>query len=91
VAAVNLHHTLARATGQTALYIAERGQIPELMAANNIERHVLITDADAPNSPFDEVVADPDRAVAARYGTAESGSLFVIRPDGYIASRSDQR
>jgi hypothetical protein len=43
-----------------------------------------------PNSAFDEVIADPDRAVAARYGTGDSGGLFVIRPDGYIASRSDQ-
>jgi hypothetical protein len=36
------------------------------------------------------VVADPGRAVAARYRTGESGGQFVIRPDGYIASRTDQ-
>ena len=91
VAAVNLHHTLARATGQTALYIAGRGQVPEPIAASNIQRHVLVTDAEAPKSAFNEVIPDPDRAVAARYGTGENGGLFVIRPDGYIASRSDQR
>jgi 2-polyprenyl-6-methoxyphenol hydroxylase-like FAD-dependent oxidoreductase len=87
VAAVNLHHTLARATGNTALYIAERGQIPEPIAAGNIQRHALVTDAEAPTSAFDEVISDPDRAVAARYGTGENGGRFVIRPDGYIASR----
>jgi 2-polyprenyl-6-methoxyphenol hydroxylase-like FAD-dependent oxidoreductase len=91
VAAVNLHHTLARATGQTALYIAGRGQVPEPIAASNIQRHVLVTGAGAPRPAFNEVIPDPDRAVAARYGTGENGGLFVIRPDGYIASRSDQR
>src|SRR5580704_1086336 len=91
VAAVNLLHILARATGQTALYIAGREQIPEPVAASNIQRHVLVTDADAPNSAFNEVIPDPDRAVAARYGTGENGGLFMIRPDGYLASRSDQR
>jgi 2-polyprenyl-6-methoxyphenol hydroxylase-like FAD-dependent oxidoreductase len=90
-AAVNLHHTLARATGDTALYIAERGQIPEPSAAGNIQRHVLVTDAEAPETAFTEVIPDPDRAVAKRYGTGDKGGLFVIRPDGYIASRSDQR
>jgi FAD binding domain len=91
VAAVKLYHALARATGQTALYIAERGQIPQPIAAGNIQRHVLVTDAEAPESAFNEVIPDPDRAVAARYSTGENGGLFVIRPDGYIASRSDQR
>jgi FAD binding domain len=91
VAAINLHHALARGTGHTKLYIAERGQIPKPIAANNVQRHVLVTDADAPNAAFDAVIVDPDRAVATRYGTGENGGLFVIRPDGYIASRSDQR
>jgi hypothetical protein len=91
VAVVNLHRTLARATGQTALYIAGRGQVPELIAASDIQRHVLVTDAKAPKSAFDELIPDPDRAVAERYGTGENGGLFVIRPDGYIASRSDLR
>jgi 2-polyprenyl-6-methoxyphenol hydroxylase-like FAD-dependent oxidoreductase len=91
VAAVNLHHILARATGQTALYIAGRKQLPEPFAAGNIQRHVLVTDAEMPDPAFSEVIPDPGRAVAARYGTGENGGLFVIRPDGYIASRSDQR
>jgi hypothetical protein len=91
VAAVNLYSTLARATGQTALYVAGRGQVPEPIATSNIQRHVLVTDAEAPKSAFTEVIPDPNRAVAARYDTGENGGLFVIRPDGYIASRSDQR
>jgi 2-polyprenyl-6-methoxyphenol hydroxylase-like FAD-dependent oxidoreductase len=91
VAAVNLHHTLARASGPTALYIAKRGHIPQPVAADNIERHVLITEAEAPETAFNEVIPDPDRAVARRYGTGDKGGLFVIRPDGYIASRSNQR
>jgi hypothetical protein len=90
VAAVNLHHALASASGQTALYIAERGQLPEPVAASDIQRHVLVTDGDTPALAFDEVIRDPDRAVAARYGTAENCGVFVIRPDGYIASHSDQ-
>ena len=89
VAAVSLHHALARTTGHTTLYIAAPGQIPEPIAANHIERHVLVTDADTLTSAFDEVIADPDRAVAARYSTGQNGGLVVIRPDGYIASRSD--
>ena len=52
---------------------------------------MLVTDTKAPKSAFDEVIPDPDGAVAARYGTGENGGLFVIRPDGYIAWRSDQR
>jgi hypothetical protein len=91
VAAVSLHNMLARATGPTALYIAGRGQVPEPIAARGIQRHVLVADAEAPTSAFDGVISDPDRAVAARYGTGKNGGLFVIRPDGYIASRSDQR
>jgi hypothetical protein len=42
--------TRSRATGQTALYIAGRGQIPEPIAASNIQRHVLVADAEAPKS-----------------------------------------
>jgi hypothetical protein len=90
VGAVDLHRTLARATGQTALSIAARGQIPEPIADSSIQRHVLVTDTPAPTSAFDDVITDPDRAVAARYGTDQHGGLFVIRPDGYIASRSFQ-
>lgn len=91
VAAVKLHSMLARATGQTALYVAGRGQAPGPIAASGIQRHVLVAGAEAPKSAFNEVISDPDRAVAARYGTGENGGLFVIRPDGYIASRSDER
>jgi hypothetical protein len=66
VAAVNLHHTLASASG------------------------VLVTDAEAPESAFDQLIRDPDRTAAAGYATGENGGVFVIRQDGYIASRSDQ-
>jgi hypothetical protein len=91
VPAVNLHHTLARASGQTALYIAKRGDTPQPITAGDIQQHVLVTDAEAPTSGFNKVIPDPDRSVASRYGTGDKGGLFVIRPDGYIASRSKQR
>jgi hypothetical protein len=91
VPAVNLHHALACASGQTALYIAKRGETPQPISAGDIQRHVLVTDAEAPKSQFNKVILDPDRAVASRYGTGDQGGLFVIRPDGYIASRSKQR
>jgi hypothetical protein len=90
VRAVDLHRRLARATGQTALSIAAPGRTPEPIADSAIQRHVLVTETAAPASAFDEVIADPERAVAARYGTRQHGGLFVIRPDGYIASRTSQ-
>jgi 2-polyprenyl-6-methoxyphenol hydroxylase-like FAD-dependent oxidoreductase len=88
VAAVNLHHTLARATGHTALYIAAPGQTPRPMSDNSIERHVLVADAPSASPEFNDTLADPDRTVAARYGTGRHGGIFVIRPDGYIARRA---
>ncbi len=89
VAAVNLYETLAQATSYTALYVAARGELVQPAAGENIERHVLVSDASTPGGAFDDVIVDPGRAVAARYGTGESGGRFVIRPDGYIARRSD--
>ncbi len=91
VAAVHLHHTLAQSSGATALYIAEHGRIPQPIAAGDIERHVLVAEAAPSTAAFDEVVADPDGAVAARYGTDHRDVVFVIRPDGYIASRAAGR
>jgi hypothetical protein len=52
---------------------------------------VLVADAEATMPAFSDVIPDRDRAAAASYGTGENGGLFVIRPDGYIASRSDRR
>ena len=70
---------------------AEHGRIPQPIAAGDIERHVLVAEAAPSTAAFDEVVADPDGAVAARYGTDHRDVVFVIRPDGYIASRAAGR
>lgn len=89
VAAVDLHHALARAAGHTALYISGTAQPPEPIKGDGVQRHVLVADAETGGAAFDQVIADPDRAVAARYGTGRHGSRFVIRPDGYITSRTE--
>jgi 2-polyprenyl-6-methoxyphenol hydroxylase-like FAD-dependent oxidoreductase len=92
VAAVGLHRRLIGATGHTALHIAAPGQVPQPVPSDEVRRQVLVTDAAVPDaSGFDEIVSDPDRAVAARYGTGAHEGRFVIRPDGYVASRSGPR
>ena len=84
-----LHTVLAAGTGHTALYVAGSDGPSQRLALDDDVRHVLVGDdvaaaAEAQPRTYDAVVADPERAVAERYGLGGHGGLVLVRPDGYI-------
>jgi 2-polyprenyl-6-methoxyphenol hydroxylase-like FAD-dependent oxidoreductase len=84
-----LHTVLAAGSGHTALYIAgANGQPRRLAPERDGVRHVLVAEAGAPES-FDDLVADPERLVAQRYGVGDRGGLVLVRPDGYVGMRGE--
>jgi 2-polyprenyl-6-methoxyphenol hydroxylase-like FAD-dependent oxidoreductase len=86
---LGLHLVLARGVWHTTLYVAPSADA-EPPAGSEPGRSVLVADSPPHPSGFDEVVLDPDRKVAARYGVdEEDGGLILVRPDGYIGLRAD--
>ena len=84
-----LHTVLAAGTGHTALYVAGSDGPSQRPALDVDVRHVLVGDdvaaaAEAQPGAYDAVVADPERAVAERYGLGGHGGPVLVRPDGYI-------
>jgi 2-polyprenyl-6-methoxyphenol hydroxylase-like FAD-dependent oxidoreductase len=85
-----LHTVLAEGTGHIAMYVAGSDGPSQPLVVDGLEvRHVLVADdaaAGAGSEPgeYDAVVADPERAVAARYGFGGEGGVLLVRPDGYI-------
>jgi hypothetical protein len=80
-----LHRALAAGSGHTALYVAGADGPTAPLALDGL-RHVL---AGGDGSSFDEVIADPERRVAERYGVGHAGGLVLVRPDGYIGMRAN--
>jgi hypothetical protein len=72
------------------MYVAGSDGPSQPLVVDGLEvRHVLVADdaaAGAGSEPgeYDAVVADPERAVAARYGFGGEGGVLLVRPDGYI-------
>jgi 2-polyprenyl-6-methoxyphenol hydroxylase-like FAD-dependent oxidoreductase len=88
VPGLDLHRVLARGPGHTALYVAPAGDaMPG--AGSEPGRSVLVADAAPADSGFDEVVLDPERTVAARYGVDGDGAFLLVRPDGYVGLRAE--
>jgi 2-polyprenyl-6-methoxyphenol hydroxylase-like FAD-dependent oxidoreductase len=85
---LGLHQVLARSEWHTAMYIAPTGDA-EPPAGSEPGRTVLVTDLPRAPSGFGEVVLDPERKVAARYGLDDDGGLVIVRPDGYIGLRAE--
>lgn len=84
-----LHSAIAAGAGHTVLYLAGPGGAPAKVAQDRAElRHVLVGDGIDPAS-FDQVIADPDRLVADRYGFGKQGGLVLVRPDGYVGLRAN--
>jgi hypothetical protein len=84
-----LHSVLAADSGHTALHIAGANGRPVRLAPEREGlRHVLVGEAGAAES-FDELVNDPERLVARRYGVGDRGGLVLVRPDGYVGMRAE--
>ena len=76
----------------TAVHIANdkgpgrSGDVAAILSANfgaNV-RNLLVAPARVEDDRFDDVLVDPDYAVASRFGSDE-GLLALIRPDRYVA------
>ena len=81
-----LHSVLAANSDHTALYIAgSDGTPPRLSLEQPGLRHLLVGGA---SDGFDDVLPDPERLVAERYGAGSEGALVIVRPDGYIGLRT---
>lgn len=88
VPSLQLHKVLARSVMHTALYIAPAGDASP-SAGSEPGRSVLVADAAPAAGMFDEVVLDPERKVAERYGVGDDGGLILVRPDGYVGLRAE--
>ena len=83
-----LHTVLAAAAGHTALYVSGTHVVPGALDLDLADvRHVLVG-PDADNAAFDQVISDPARLIANRYGIGVRGELVMVRPDGYIGLRT---
>jgi 2-polyprenyl-6-methoxyphenol hydroxylase-like FAD-dependent oxidoreductase len=81
-----LHSVLAADSGHTALYIAGSDGAPSRLSLEQPGlRHLLVGGT---SDGFDDVLADPGRRVAERYGAGSDGALVIVRPDGYIGLRT---
>jgi 2-polyprenyl-6-methoxyphenol hydroxylase-like FAD-dependent oxidoreductase len=82
-----LHSALAAGNGHTALYIAGSEGQPSRLAADQPDlRHLLVGGT---SDGFDDLLPDPERRVAERYGAGAEGALVIVRPDGYIGLRTE--
>jgi hypothetical protein len=82
-----LHSALAADSGHTALYIAGSSGAPSRLPLEQPGlRHLLVGGS---SDGFDDMLPDPERRVADRYGAGTEGALVIVRPDGYIGLRSE--
>jgi 2-polyprenyl-6-methoxyphenol hydroxylase-like FAD-dependent oxidoreductase len=81
-----LRKELSRAcsAGHTVLTVAAPDSpAPPAEPAGRVQ--VLITSDGTPVDGYDEIIVDPGRVIAKRYGL-RSGGRVVVRPDGYIGA-----
>jgi hypothetical protein len=80
---VALHTRLSSSIEHTVLHIAAAGDPAPAPAAGGppASRHIAVGDAgiDGP-----DVIVDPTRAIARRYGFGDDAGTVVVRPDGYL-------
>ncbi len=80
---VALHTRLAASVEHTVLHIAAAGAPAAVPAAGGpaASRNIAVGDAgiDGP-----DVIVDPTRAIARRYGFGDRAGTVVVRPDGYL-------
>jgi len=84
----NLQKQLARVcgvdnSGHTVLTVTAGKPAPAAGPAGQVQ--VLITSDDSPAGGYDAVIADPNGAVAKRFGLRDGGRI-VVRPDGYVGA-----
>jgi 2-polyprenyl-6-methoxyphenol hydroxylase-like FAD-dependent oxidoreductase len=88
VAGLSLHSVLADGTGHTLLQVGGAPAKPEWVERTAVRR-VLVSDRTSSEPDYDVTVFDAEHRIQQRYGVAEEGALFAIRPDGYVGLRAD--